>query len=745
MDLRAQATTCRFDDFLLDPHARVLFRLDDGGEPTPVSLGSRAFGILCVLIERRGEFVSKHEIINAVWPDVAVEDSNLTVQMSSLRRVLDLGRGGESCIRTIANRGYCFLPQVDLCIANGRTPTKHSIDPYSSDLAAAPPHSDAASRRNADLIDQIVPPRRWQRFFGGAVALSVLVIISFAPLVWYTSRPLIRTAERPRLSLVIMPFENLSGNPADDYLADSVTGEVTSDLSRVPKMFVIARTSAESYRGRSDDPIAIGQQLGVRYLVKGSVRKLDDTVRVNAQLISTETGQHLWADRFEQKLIELSSGQEEIVLRIGRTLNVALIDIDSARSKREQPASSDAFDLILRARSIWAHPMGSREEAEKLALFEQALRLDPASIGAMTGIAYSLIESNRHGDDLERAARLLANAAAINPDDELVLATTGSLLRSQHRCTESISAFQRVLDGDSNSHWAYNEIGACLTALGRAEEAIPMIERANRLDPRGAYAWSRYQHIGWAMLMLGRDEEAINWTQRALTANPNVRPDWRALYTLRIAAADARLGHLDEAHRLVAEANHIWPYDTARSHVPDDLSRSEVAAQIERFQTALRLAGERDHANENADFGVASDDKLHENLAGLTPTTVPGATTIRTAELERFLADRKPIVIEPMSYWWGRSIPGAVGLKNVGSSFADEMQDRLRRKMWELTSGDLDKPIVALGWNSERFDGRNLALRLVALGYTQIYWYRGGREAWEVNGLPEVKLTATDW
>jgi adenylate cyclase len=244
--------------------------------------------------------------------------------------------------------------------------------------------------------------------------------------------------------------------------------------------------------------------------------------------------------------------------------------------------------------------------------------------------------------------------------------------------------------------------------------------------------------------MLGRDEEAISWTQRALAANPNVRPDWRAQYTLRIAAAHARLGHFDEARRLVADANRIWPYDTARSHFPDHLS-SSAAAQMERFQLALRLAGERDHADENVDFGVASDDRVHEDLAGPTPMTVPGAATIRTAQLEHFLTDRKPIVIDPMAYWWGRSIPGAVGLKDAGSSFSGDIQDRLGRKMQELTSGDLKKPVVALGWNSERFDGRNLAMRLVALGYTQVYWYRGGREAWEMNGLPEAELTATDW
>jgi DNA-binding winged helix-turn-helix (wHTH) protein len=207
MDVRAQATALRFDDFLLDPYARALFRLNDRGEPTPISLGSRAFGILCVLIERRGEFVSKHEIMNVVWPDAAIEDSNLTVQISALRRVLDVGRAQGSCIQTIPGRGYRFLPQVSR--AYGTTTTADNADPRSPDLAAVPPHPDAVETKNADLSDQILPPQRWQRFFGWTVAPSLLVIISLGWLVWYTSRPPIKTAERPRLSVVILPFENL--------------------------------------------------------------------------------------------------------------------------------------------------------------------------------------------------------------------------------------------------------------------------------------------------------------------------------------------------------------------------------------------------------------------------------------------------------------------------------------------------------------------------------------------------------
>jgi hypothetical protein len=184
-----------------------------------------------------------------------------------------------------------------------------------------------------------------------------------------------------------------------------------------------------------------------------------------------------------------------------------------------------------------------------------------------------------------------------------------------------------------------------------------------------------------------------------------------------------------------------------RSVDVDDSPSPAYAAQMERYQEALRLAGLRDHAEEDADFGVASDDKLHEELAGPTPTNAPGVVTIRTAELQRLTAERRAIVIDPMMYSWGRSIPGAVGLQRAGwgSSYADAAQERLRRKMLALSRGDLSTPLVAVGFNSERFDGRNLALRLAALGYTHVYWYRGGREAWEVAGLLETQLDVLDW
>jgi hypothetical protein len=197
----------------------------------------------------------------------------------------------------------------------------------------------------------------------------------------------------------------------------------------------------------------------------------------------------------------------------------------------------------------------------------------------------------------------------------------------------------------------------------------------------------------------------------------------------------------------MAEAFRLWPYSTVRAEPFGESSNPVYVAQLARLRDGARLAGARDHAEEDVDFGVPADGKLHQNVAGLTPTSVPGATMIRTDDLVRLVSEHKPIVVDTLLNNRGRSIPDAVGLRYVGEGgdLSDKAQDQLRPTMQELTKGDLSSAIVAVGWNSERFDGRNLALRLVALGYTHVYWYRGGREAWEVKGLPETDLVERDW
>jgi len=219
------------------------------------------------------------------------------------------------------------------------------------------------------------------------------------------------------------------------------------------------------------------------------------------------------------------------------------------------------------------------------------------------------------------------------------------------------------------------------------------------------------------------------------------------MFTLQAAAA-YRIGDLGTARRLAKELNEQFPFSTWRANSPDDPESETNRQQTESLQHALKAAGNRDHLDPEVDFGVAQDNVLHENLVGKTPTTAPGVTTLSTVQLARMLENEKPLVIDTMSLSWHRSVPAAVGLDfrgNTDGTFDDAVQKRLEAKVRDLTSGNIGRPIVAMSFNASFFDAYNLALRLRHAGYAAVYWYRGGREAWEVAGVQETKLDVQDW
>jgi class 3 adenylate cyclase/TolB-like protein len=553
---------------------------------------------------------------------------------------------------------------------------------------------------------------------------------------------------RQRLSIVVLPFELLGGDPADSYLADGITEDLTSDLSHVPAIFIIARASAFSYRGKVTDVRRIGAELGVRYAVTGSVRRIGATLRVNAQLISTESGVQLWSDRFDQAISDLASGQERIVGRLRSTLAVGLTDIEARRSARERPTNPDAFDLILRARSVRYQPETPDTLAEAVRLFELALQNDPNSIEALTGASNALAESSLvhdTGDALDRAAQYMERARKLDPNAEQVMLAHVTLIRVQERWSELPEAAERFIEAYPNNEMGYNLLAIARIYQGRLEEAIPLLEASMRLHPRNPIIYFREWRMALVMVLLGRHEAAIVWAKRA--ANPGAPPRWRATSFLIEAAASVQMGDMIAARQSLGEAQRLWPLDTVRTRYVEGPASSAHKAQYALYQDALRLVGHRDHAEPDADYGVPGDDHLHGDLVGLTPTTVPGGRTIVTTELQSLLADQNPLVIDTMLYTWGHSIPGAIGLAGSGrgGALSGSMTERLGRKLEQMTRGDLSVPIVAMGWNSERFDGRNLALRIGTLGYKQVYWYRGGREAWEVADLPVENLAPQDW
>jgi adenylate cyclase len=773
----AEPAICRFNDFLLCKQAGTLFRLHPDGRRSPVQIGSRAFQMLCLLVDRRGEVVSRREIMDAVWPKVAVEQNNLTVQLTALRRVLDADRGQGSCIENITGRGYRFVPtvteewpplldQVDETLPeHDHQRAGHGETSDASDTGPRPANSHAAAESTLATI--VLPSgTRTSRSQTARIAAACLCIAALlASAGWYVNRaPLpqaentaapvpVTSVERPRLSLVVLPFINLGGESVGDATVDAITEDLTNDLSRAWGLFVIGRSSAFTYKGKPVDIRRLGEELGVRYAVEGSVRKIEGTLRVNAQLLSTDTGAQIWADYFGVERDGLSYTVDDIVRQIAAAMHAGVVENESARGTRERPANPDLTDLLLRARWLNNLPQNPQRDAQKIDLLERAVELDPFSATALAGLAEALLDSGSGpisddptaSDKLRRAEDLVRRAEQLRPNDMLVMFTKVYLLGKQFRCSEVVPAAQRAISAYPNINSTHYWLGICFMFDGRAAEAIPEIEQSIRLNPRNSYVWNRYRLIGYCLLFLNRYQEAILWLRRSIAAVPNDNARRTGVALAAIAAAQALAGQIAEARSSAVEAARLWPTITTRSY-PYKVTNPFNTEQTSHMRSGLGRAGIRDHADENADSGIASDNVLHSDYEAPTPTSVPGAQTIKTAELNALIEQRKPLLLD-VSLPWGPSIPGAVGLwgAGIGGSTSDQFQDRLGRKMVQLTNRDHSVPVVTVGWNAERFQGRNLALRLVALGYTEVYWYRGGREAWEVASLPETAVDTQDW
>jgi TolB-like protein/DNA-binding winged helix-turn-helix (wHTH) protein len=535
-----------FENFRLDRRGGGLYRRDEG-DFVPVQIGSRGLDILGVLIARPGEVVSKDEIIAAVWPGTVVEDSNLTVQISVLRRALDRGRAQGSCIQTVPGRGYRFVAAVSQVSDDDRVDSS-AIAPYRpSELEGIAGSSEPATLRLAGAGGRRHPWRLIPIFL---VALAILGLA--AAVAWKSGW--FRTVEPPRLSFVVLPFVNLSGDRDQQYFADAITANLTTDLSRFPDSFVISQSTAFTYRNKSIDTKQIGRELGVRYVVEGGVQRSGHQVSVNVQLIDAATDAHLWAERFDRDMGDLLALQNEITARIGNTLKFELIAKEAAR----QTTNPDAEDFILRGTAAALKPRTRDSLAEALSLYSRALALDPQSAAAQTAVAGVLVNrvlgwmSNSPADDVHRAEGLVDQALAASPRFALAHYIKGAVLRAQNRWQEAITEQEMALSLDRNLMYAVYELGYCKLLAGSIDEVIPLVERAIRLSPRQPGIGYRYFQIGQANLLQSHIDEAISWLEKAksdIPAVPNFRSFLSSAYALRGDNERAAV-ELAEARRL---------------------------------------------------------------------------------------------------------------------------------------------------------------------------------------------------
>jgi TolB-like protein/tetratricopeptide (TPR) repeat protein len=483
-----------------------------------VPLGSRALELLQLLVERQGEVISRAEIMAAVWPGTTVEDSNLPTQIAALRRVLDRQRGQGSCIQTVVGRGYRFLAPV---------------------VAADPPGPAVASRSGG-------AGAWWWWQHGalfGALAIFAVLIVGIVSAGW---SPRLRSMAKPSLPTVaVMPFANLNDDQPQQRFADWIADDIRTEMSRDGAL-VLSRD-----RQAGQDPRA-------QYLLEGSVHRVGDRLRINAQLLDAETGTQVWAERFDRENADPATVEDEVTRGIVIAVNYKLVAIAGARPV----AQPGAADYVLRGNAAMLGPFNLENLSAAIADFDRALALDPTSVAAKSRLASILVTRalNFHPpgfcDDAVRAAVLADEALEAAPQSAAAHVAKGQVLRWQGRWGKALRQYEAALALDHNNVVAMALVGQSRLFVGPLDEAIPPVARAIGLSPRDAIVGHWYTWMGWSYLLQGRADQAVDWLERGRDALSSI-----SLTHSLLASAYGLAGERGRGAAELAEAQRLRPGD----------------------------------------------------------------------------------------------------------------------------------------------------------------------------------------
>jgi adenylate cyclase len=371
------------------------------------------------------------------------------------------------------------------------------------------------------------------------------------------SRPALALPSKP--SIAVLPFDNISGDPEQEYFADGIAEDIITALSRVRWFFVIARNSSFAYKGRSIDIRQVSQELGVRYLLEGSVRKAGARVRLSAQLIDGATGNHIWAERFDRQLVDIFDLQDELTQTIAGAIEPALSHAERQRVKAKRPESLDAWDVYQQGMSH-LHRRTEADLAEAANLFGRAIEADPGLVSAYAAASecrfFQIVGGFADGTAAAREAGLEYARKAVELDQQDAGARYALgriyIVRREHEL--AIPELKRAIEFNPSYAWAHFALGMAYATSGRPEEGIAPIEAAMRLSPHDPYLGQFMVHIGSAYLFMGEAERAKEWAERALR-EPNIQ--W-SRYALLISAL-GHLGRPEAAQRAIAAVLELRP------------------------------------------------------------------------------------------------------------------------------------------------------------------------------------------
>jgi TolB-like protein/DNA-binding winged helix-turn-helix (wHTH) protein/Tfp pilus assembly protein PilF len=535
-----------FRDFALDPVNKTLRQ---GGDD--VKLRPRTFDLLFYLVERAGRLATKEELFSALWPDVVVTDDALVHCVGEIRHAL-----GDEAIRTVARRGYVFALDVQ---------------------AVAPGSNSAPTPRRSR------PRTRLLALLGTATLCAVVAVAVIGA----------RRKQADPLSIAVLPFATLNAGPDQEYFAEALVADITTDLARLPRTLVIARNSANTYRGANVDPARVGGELGVRFLVQGSVTRLDDDVRLNLRLTDAARGLEVWAERIDGDRRNLAALQRRVTDSIARTLHVEAMDAEARRATAERPRDPDAHDLEMRGWALW-NRQRPETVAEARELLKRAVALDPdrASAWSTLSATYTADLLNRwmhlRGHSREEWIQLHEQAAekayALDPRYIGPRCTT-FMFRRQHE--QALACREKQIELKPPDPLPYHMAALAHQLLGQPEQAIAREEQAIRVSPRDTRLHNFTLTMAAAEYQRGRYREALALAERAV----NLNPDFGLSYAY-LAGAAVEVGDVARARSVLAEFRRHLPEATVESMRKEMTSDAPAfVAFRERMFDDLRKAG----------------------------------------------------------------------------------------------------------------------------------------------------------
>lgn len=492
-----------FGDLSLDADRQELRRGVD-----LVRIEPQVLDLLFYLVRNRERVVSKDDLIAHVWNGRIVSDSTLTSRITAARKAIGDNGNDQRLIRTVARKGLRFVGAVYERRSSGGA---HS--------QTAPVEQDSALA----LLVGAAPPR---------------------------------LPDKP--SVAVLPFTNISGDPEQDYFGDGLAEDIITGLSRLRWFFVIARNSTFAYKGEAADVRQLGRDLGVRYVLEGSVRKSGQRMRVTTQLVDAEAGHHMWAERYDRDLIDMFALQDEITAMVVATIEPKLLAAEGVRSERRSVDHLDAWDLVARAVTrFWKLSAADSESA--IAILDEATRRHPSYAPPHSLLAFALLVAAHMGwrrspDDRGTSERLALRALEIDASDPWAYMALGYLAFSARRTDEAVSRFSAAIDLNPNFAAAYGYCGWAQAHDGRSDEAIANLKHAIRLSPRDPFNVFYSAGFAAAHYVAGRYAEAAEWARQALMMRPGHLGARR-----KLCASLAQAARMEEAHTEMAKLRELQP------------------------------------------------------------------------------------------------------------------------------------------------------------------------------------------